>query len=592
MTLQTMQKHNTANTKTGTKDFLRALQKTATLGGNPQRVLADAFDDVVEARRSAPALFSDAESYRCEELAKHSLRYARWGLEQDLVKGDVVALMMENRAEYVAVWLGLNRIGVVVALLNTNLAGEALKHCITVARPERIIASRAFIARCQAIFEIDHGPAILDASTLKDSLSTLSGDRLMLAPAARPTLSDHALYINTSGTTGLPKAAIVSHRRVIAWAAWFAGLADTGPTDRMYNCLPLYHSVGGIVAVWATLLGGGSVVLREKFSASSFWDDVVSHGCTLFQYIGELCRYLIKAPPCDAESKHQLRMAIGNGLRADVWLGFEARFHIPRIIEFYAATESNFSLYNIESEPGSLGRVPPFLAARQKLRIIKLGDDETPLRDANGFCVTCGVDEPGETIAQISAAGDAAEFEGYLDRVTSERKILRDVFASGDAWMRSGDLMRKDARGFFYFVDRIGDTFRWKGENVATAEVEGAFAAIAGVIDVAAYGVAAPGYDGRAGMAALVVDDRFDMSTLRAQIESRLPAYARPLFLRVSNRIEMTDTFRHKKRGLSEQGYDFRNFNEPVYFATPQTQTYQRMDLALLEELRTNAIRL
>ena len=533
MTLQTMQDSSTANTKTGTKDFLRALQKTATLGGNPQRVLADAFDDVVQVRGYAPALISEVESYSFEELSKQSLRYARWGLAQGLSKGDVVALMMENRAEYIAVWLGLNRIGIVVALLNINLTGDALKHCITVARPECIIASPAYVSRCQAIFEIDHGPAILDASALRVSLTTFSGDQLALEPAARPTLSDHALYIYTSGTTGLPKAAIVSHRRVIAWAAWFAGLADTGPSDRMYNCLPLYHSVGGIVAVWATLLGGGSVVLREKFSASSFWDDVVSHRCTLFQYIGELCRYLIKAPPCDSEKKHHLRLAIGNGLRADVWQSFETRFYIPRIIEFYAATESNFSLYNIEGEPGSLGRVPPFLAARQKLRIIKLGDDETPLRDANGFCRTCGVDEPGETIAQISAAGDAAEFEGYLDRVASERKILRDVFTAGDAWMRSGDLMRKDARGFFFFVDRIGDTFRWKAENVATAEVEGAFAAIEGVVDVAAYGVAVPGYDGRAGMVALVVDDRFDISALRAQIESRLPAYARPLFLRI-----------------------------------------------------------
>jgi fatty-acyl-CoA synthase len=252
---------------------------------------------------------------------------------------------------------------------------------------------------------------------------------------------------------------------------------DIGPDDRMYDCLPMYHSVGGVVATGALLVRGGSVVVREKFSVSQFWDDIADWNCTLFQYIGELCRYLVNAPAHPRERAHRLRLACGNGLRADTWEKFQSRFAIPKILEFYAATEGNVSLYNVEGKIGAIGRVPPFLSHRFPLTLVKFDVvSGEPTRDAQGRAIRCATDEVGEAIGRIGhgSADAGGEFEGYTGAADTERKILRDVFEAGDAWFRTGDLMRRDERGFYFFVDRVGDTFRWKGENVATSEVAAA----------------------------------------------------------------------------------------------------------------------
>lgn len=579
------------------KDWLRALQRTARIEQDPCRILAVAFDEIAAERGDAIALLSDAENFTFRELAQRSLRYARWALAQGLTKGDAVALVMENRAEYIAVWLGLNRIGVIVALINVNLVGGSLAHCLRVADPRLVIASRHCRERCEtALREGDlslplfiHGDEAFERALLSHSDAPL-----VLEEDARPTITDHALYIYTSGTTGLPKAAIVSHRRIMNWALWFNGLADITADDRMYNCLPLYHSVGGVVAVWSPLLSGGSVAIRERFSLSAFWREIVEFDCTLIQYIGELCRYLVNAPLGEAETTHRLRMAIGNGLRPEVWRPFARRFAIPRILEFYGATESNFSLYNVEGEPGAIGRIPAFLAARQQLRLVKFdAERDDILRGDDGYCRLCATDEAGEAIARIAAReGAAGDFDGYLNRAESEKKILRNVFELGDAWMRSGDLMRRDARGFYYFVDRIGDTFRWKGENVSTAEVAQVIAEVAGVRDVTVYGVEVPGCDGRAGMASIVAADAFDLTALRTQLDARLAPYAHPLFLRIMDRLETTDTFKHRKRDLAKQGFDPRDIAEPIYVALPDRSIYDRIDATLFREICAGAFQL
>ncbi len=590
--------HRSAN-----KDWLRALEKTARIEDHPSRALADEFDDIAAARGEAPALISEAETYSFRELKERSNRYARWAASQCLEKGDVVCLMMGNRAEYVAIWLGLNRAGIAVALLNTSLPAAPLAHCIAVANPRLIIASQEYHDVCASALAQSgniakiyvHGGAGHNIPRIEPELIHLSGAPLAGNERRAIRLSDHALYIYTSGTTGLPKAAILTHRRILTWCLWFAGLIDAGPADRMYNCLPLYHSVGGVVAIWAVLLGGGSAVIPERFSAKSFWSDVVKFDCTLFQYIGELCRYLVNTPPCPEETKHRLRLCVGNGLRPDVWKKFEQRFSIPRILEFYAATEGNFSLYNVEGEPGAIGRLPSFLAHRFKMAIVKYDFDRgEPLRDAGGRGIRCEPDEAGEAIAKIEshAADGGRSFEGYLDRAETQKKILRDVFAPGDAWVRSGDLMRQDRRGFYYFVDRIGDTFRWKGENVAAAEAAQAIASCPGVAEANVYGVEVKGYDGRAGMAALVVDAAFDLATLRRHIETRLPDYARPVFLRITGRLEVTETFKLKKQALAAQGFDPRIIEEPIYWAGPRADTYVRLDESLYRQIVAGAIRL
>jgi fatty-acyl-CoA synthase len=585
------------------KDWLRALEKTARIEDNPSRTLADEFDDVAAAHGDAPTLISEHETYSFRDLMERSRRYARWAIAHDLRKGDVVCLMMGNRAEYVAIWLGLNRAGIVVALLNTNLASAPLAHCIAIANPRHVIVGQEYRTVCEGALAqssiagkivvhgaSDHGPSCIEAEVM----------RLSAAPLAEYEtrgikLSDHALYIYTSGTTGLPKAAILTHRRIMNWCLWFSGLMDAVPSDRMYNCLPMYHSVGGVVAIWAVLLGGGSVVLRERFSAKSFWNDIVKFDCTLFQYIGELCRYLVNTPPCTEEKKHRLRLCVGNGLRPDVWKSFEQRFSIPRILEFYAATEGNFSLYNVEGEPGAIGRVPSFIAHRFEMAIVKYDfASGQPLRDVNGRCLRCEPDETGEAIAKIesNAQDGSANFEGYLNRAETQKKILRDVFTPGDAWMRSGDLMRKDRRGFYYFVDRVGETFRWKGENVAASEVAQVISSCPAVIEASVYGVEVKGYDGRAGMAALVVDDAFDLAALRRHIDARLPDYARPRFLRIIERLEITATFRAKKYALAEQGFDPRTIGEAIYYAAPRGNTYVHLDESLYQQIISGAFRL
>ena len=377
--------------------------------------------------------------------------------------------------------------------------------------------------------------------------------------------------------------------RVMMWSHWFAGMIATGAGDRLYDCLPLYHSVGGVVATGAPLVGGGSVVIAEKFSARSFWADVVRWDCTLVQYIGELCRYLLHAPPSPQETRHRVRLACGNGMRGDVWEPFQARFGIPRILEFYAASEGNFSLYNAEGRPGAIGRIPSFMAARFSAAVIRHDlDTGLPARGADGFCIRCAPGEAGEAVGRIAeAAGGsrAARFEGYTGADDTAAKVLRDVFRPGDAWFRTGDLMRLDRQGWFTFVDRIGDTFRWKGENVSTAEVAEVVADCPGVREAVVYGIAVPGQDGKAGMAALVTDQDFDPARLFAHLGERLPAYARPPVLRLCEAFAVTETFKLKKNALAAAGFDPTLVSDPLLVADPARGTY-----VPLEESRYAAI--
>jgi len=354
----------------------------------------------------------------------------------------------------------------------------------------------------------------------------------------------------------------------------------------------MYHSIGGVAAPGAVLAGGGSVLIREKFSARSFWEDVTMSECTIFQYIGELCRYLIGSSPGVYESRHRLRLCCGNGLSAPVWQDFQRRFNIPNILEFYAATEGTFSLYNVDGVPGSIGRVPPFLPQSTQIKLVR-HDDETGaiMRGTDGFAIACDPDEAGEAIGRISESA-AARFEGYTTKADTEKKILRDVFQPADAWFRTGDLMLKDKKGFYYFVDRIGDTFRWKGENVSTSELRDCLAGFRGVLDAAVYGVAVPGSEGRAGMAALVTDESFDIEGLGPYLQSRLPSYARPLLLRLMDKIEVTSTFKHKKGDLVREGFDPKLIADRLYFRDPETQTYVTLDAALSGRISDGAIRL
>ncbi len=579
--------------------WLRALETTARLTGEGAAPLPALIDALAEKFGPRAALLSDRECFTYDELAVRARRYTRWALGAGLGAGDVVALMMPNRPEYLAIWLGVTRAGATAALLNTNLMGASLAHCISIVAPRHIILAAELEDRFAAAEEsLDgtaavwlHGAGTGDRRRIDLAIEGLSLGPLTATETPRVSLSDRALCIYTSGTTGLPKAANVSHGRVLSWAGWFAGLMDAGPDDRLYNCLPMYHSVGGVVASAAALINGGSVVIKERFSVREFWDDVRRWDCTLFQYIGELCRYLLNAPPQPDETRHRLRIACGNGLRGDIWSAFQARFAIPQILEFYASTEGNFSLYNVEGEAGSIGRIPPFLSHRFPAALVRFdGEIGAPLRDENGRCIRCDRGEVGEAIGRISARDGGGRFEGYTTFADTQIKILHDVFEAGDAWFRTGDLMRQDARGFYYFVDRVGDTFRWKGENVSTGEVAAVLAAAPGVLEAEVYGVPVAGADGKAGMAALTIDSNFDLAILRAELADRLPPYARPVFLRITDKIAATETFKPKKQLLAAEGIDPALITDRLYVETGAG--YAPMDAAMAVRIAAGQVRL
>jgi fatty-acyl-CoA synthase len=582
---------------------MRTLRLTVPIAKNPRRIFPLVIAELAEKYGDAPALVSDREQLSYRELSAQANRYARWAFDQGVRKGDTVCLLMSGRPEFLAVWIGITRIGGVTALLNTNLVDSGLAYCINVVEPKHIVveaqmfksleSARAHLTGDAKIWL--HGDAGADLPRIDRAVAALSGKDLV--PSDRPalTIEDRALYIYTSGTTGLPKAANLNHYRVMLATHAFAGVMNTRASDRMYDCLPLYHTVGGLLATGALLLRGGSVVIRDRFSAHEFWHDIARWECTCFQYIGELCRYLLHAPAQPEEHSHRLRFACGNGLRSDVWKQFQQRFRIPQIIEFYGATEGNVTLFNFDGKEGAVGRLPWWLAHRFAIKIVRFdAERQLPERDEGGFCIESAVDEVGEVIGKILSdpSQPGARFEGYASQSETEHKILHDVFEKGDVWFRTGDLMRKDRRGYFYFVDRLGDTFRWKGENVSTTEVELVLDQFDGILEANVYGVAIEGRDGRAGIAAVAAKDNLDLVALHGHLARRLPDYARPVFLRIRRDIDVTSTFKQKKLLLVQEGFDPACSGDPIYFNDPRRQAFVRMDAELYRDINAGKIRI
>lgn len=533
----------------------------------------------------APAIHYLERTISYRELDEAANRTARWATSQGVKKGDVVALLMENRPEFIMTWLGLLKTGAIVAMVNTNLRGAALAHCIAIAKARHLVLGSELAAPyAEASAGLESPPAVWvtgeasaapnGAHDLDAALAQQSSDAV---PHPGTICDDKAFYIFTSGTTGLPKAANISHMRMLFMMYGFAGALASRASDCMYIPLPLYHSSGGICAVGVALTAGGSMVIRRKFSVQEFWDDVSKYRVTLFQYIGELCRYLLNAPPHPLERAHHMRAITGNGLRPEIWPAFQARFKIPKIVEFYGATEGNVSMLNYDGKIGAVGRIPPYMRKMMKTRIVRFDiEHEIPVRGPDGFCIECADGETGEAIGQITQE-PGQNFEGYTKKEDTQKKILRDAFEKGDAWFRTGDLMKQDAHGYFYFVDRIGDTFRWKGENVATSEVAEALSVVPGVKEANVYGVAVPGTDGRAGMAALVTSAQFAPEKLAEALANNLPEYAKPVFLRLQPELEVTGTFKQRKVELVKDGFDPHAITDPIYMRDPETGQYEML---------------
>jgi len=585
------------------RGILSVLRRVTPLARDRDRTIRDEIEEWAAAWRDRPALISDRERLTYRELFAHANRWARWAILHGVEKGDRVALLMPNRPEYMAAWIGISMAGGVTALLNTNLSGEILAHSLTVANPRLVVVDASLLplfesaaphlARPAAVWV--HGAHDMAYLRVDEALEELSPAPLGPRDRRPLTQTDDCVWIYTSGTTGLPKAARLNHYRVLGIMNGFSAACRATAEDRIYVAQPMYHSAGGILAPGIVLTVGGACVVREKFSASAFWSDVVRHDCTIVQYIGELCRWLLAAPPSPDETRHRVRLADGNGLRPDIWEAFRTRFRIPQVLEWFAATEGNVVLFNFDGRTGAVGRIPWYLESRMPTRIVRFDRERgTVVRDARGRCLLAAPDEVGEAIGQIlvDPSKPAQRFDGYADGGATEKKILRDVFEIGDAWFRTGDLMRRDREGYFYFVDRIGDTFRWKGENVATSEVGEAIGTFPGVSIANVYGVEIPGHDGRAGMAALVVADDFDLDRFAGHVVDILPDYARPLFLRIRDGIDMTGTFKLKKTDLVAEGCDPAGVRDPLFLLDAANRRWRPLDTELWQRLIRGEIRL
>ncbi|KAI8917325.1 hypothetical protein BC831DRAFT_516559 [Entophlyctis helioformis] len=609
---------------------------------------ASFFEASVDKHRDLPCVFAvdHAARYTFGELDAAANRIAHWGSSIGLAQLQTVALLMENRPEYLAMTMGFAKIGVTIALINTNLKGSLLHHAINVSGARVVVASVNKLANWASIdvaspfdtpkdvywYAGQDTPVPLDtvlaavpsntASPPDSSISrntyvngifhhALGPDVLASQRADRPpssvrnqvTSRTPLYYIFTSGTTGPSKAAKFSHRRFIGAAVTWAGPSGLKTGDRYYITLPLYHGNAGVVAVAPCYLLGNTIVLREKFSVSNFFKDIREHQCVATIYIGELWRYLFTLPTQPNEgtpSFSPLRVAIGNGLRSDIWTDVCRRFCITQVVEHYGSTEMpGDAVLNYFNKPGSCGFLPLELAKQKSMTgeggmLVRYDvEEDAVMRTDDGRCIACGPGEIGEMIMRLPGG----VYDGYVGENATRRKLYENVFEDGDMWWSSGDLLKMDEQGFFYFVDRTGDSFRWKGENVSTHEIQVVVGAFPGVLEVNVYGIRIPHSDGRAGMASIVLDpstppSAFDLAKFTAHLE-QLPTYARPIFIRLRQREhEKTSTLKFQKFQYVQQGYDpQRTEGDAVYVFWPTSRSWEAVDEQVVARLAAGDVR-
>ncbi len=537
-------------------------------------------------------------------------RYAKAAAAAGLRKGDVAAIVMENRPEYLFLSYGLNRLGVTAALINTNLVGKPLAHVLKASEAKILFVGAECYGHLESLgddtpfksdqvyVERSEAPDAKLPAGARDVLATAdaAGDALRGLPLDEGIGNDWLCYIYTSGTTGLPKAGRCPNVR---WYGGGYGLGATavgcGPDDVIYVCLPLYHASAFMLGASFAFLHGGQMALARKFSASRFWDDVRKTEATVFLYIGELCRYLVAQPPRPDDKIHKLRAMSGNGMRSDVWRQFVERFGVDQVHEFYAATEGNANMVNMDGHVGAVGQLNLLTRLVYNTILVKWDPiNEQPVRNEQGFCIECDVDEPGELLGKIDPKKVNTRFDGYADKQATEKKILRDVLEKGDSYFRTGDLLRRDAKGYYYFVDRIGDTYRWKGENVSTNEVADVLTMHPDIEVANVFGVEVPNTDGRAGMASINTPNNAEPNwkSVFDHVRANLAEYAQPLFLRWQKQADLTGTFKLRKVELQQEGFDPDKSPDPVYFRDIEAGTYVKVDAELHAKIVGSAVRI
>lgn len=585
-------------------EYISKMAKTSKLiedlGPFSNHFLADDWEAICDSHKNKIAIIFEDQKLTYEQFDMLANQYANWALAKGLKAGDSIAIFMNNCPDYIAAWYGFSKIGVIGALINQSLIGEQLIRSVIAANTKILIVDGELLGEWERVDNSLHNIEVFVLSKnveahndLRKELNSQSTKRPNRSYRAQLLGKSPAMYLYTSGTTGFPKAAIISQSRVMGMSRVFMAGTEANENDIIYISLPLYHGTGGVCAVGLAFNKGGTIFLKKKFSAKSFWSDIVENKCTIFVYIGELLRYLINQPPDEIETKHNLKSCFGNGLRLDVWERADKRFKIPKIIEFYGSTEGNVFLVNVTGHKGAIGRLPKYLNGKINIDLVKFDiDSEMPIRGADGLCQRCEALEIGEAIGKLDKNDPKGQFDGYAnDKGATEKKILRDVFIKGDAYFRTGDLMKQDKSGYFYFIDRIGDTYRWKSENVSTAVVSEVIGNCENVQEVNVYGVSIPYHEGKAGMAVISADVLLDFENIYKKLKSELPHFAIPVFLRIKDKIETTGTFKYTKRDLVSEGYNINIVSDPIYWLDIKDGKYNIMNIDNYDNIMSGKLR-
>ncbi|XP_069837896.1 long-chain fatty acid transport protein 2-like [Dendropsophus ebraccatus] len=541
-------------------------------------------------------LYQDQEySYKNIDLISNQ---AAWALSHyaNLKNGNCVAVFVGNEPAFIWLWIALAKLGCPMACLNYNIRAKSFLHCfqcsgakVLIAAPELKDAVEeilpALIAEGVQVFYLSRDSPTQCVQSLLDKMEASSVDPIPESFRSSITPKSPALYIYTSGTTGLPKAAVITHKRVFL-SSTIALLCGLTSEDVFYISLPLYHSAGLLLGLRGCIQTGATCVLRKKFSATQFWDDCRKYNVTAFQYIGEILRYLCNTCKKDNDTDHCVRFALGNGVRPDVWKDFIDRFGKIKLFEFYGATEGNAFFLNYTQKEGAMGRYNNFIKLVQPFEVIKFNvEKDEPVRDHRGHCIRVARGQPGLLIAKHVASNP---FVGYVgNKNQTEKKRLRNVLKKGDMYFNTGDLVVVDKEGFIFFHDRVGDTFRWKGENVATTEVENLMLMLDFIEEANAFGVPVPGHEGRIGMVSIKVKEgrSFDGEKMFAQVIKHLPNYARPRFVRIQDSIQVNGTYKQYKMDLVKHGFNPFCIKDPLYFLDGNCRTYRPLDHQLYKDI-------
>ncbi|XP_068108527.1 long-chain fatty acid transport protein 3 isoform X1 [Hyperolius riggenbachi] len=559
------------------------------------------FQLQLRSRPDVPFLLFREKRVTYRQLESSSNRAAS-ALSPHTSPGDTLALLLANEPRFLTAWFALAKLGVTCAFLNTNIRRGALLHCLRACGARGLLTSpELFDVAVQEILpdlqEMGLTVWVMGAGDYPDDVINLQAQMDEASDSPPPAHlgvpknpTDTAICIFTSGTTGLPKAARISHLKTLMCCVFYQ-LCGGRSDDVIYMSLPLYHKSGALLGIGGCLGIGATLVLKERFSASQFWNDCRKYNVTVFQYIGELVRYLTNQPQTDSEP-HKVRMAAGSGLRPDVWKEFTRRFGNLKIFETYGMTEFNISFFNYTGTPGAVGRGTYLYKKFCSFELIRFNTLEgEPIRDSQG---RCQITKTGETGLLISPVTTVSPFPGYVgNRELSEKKLLRDVFRKGDCYFNTGDLMVQDNLGFVHFQDRTGDTFRWKGENVATTEVSEIMSVLEFFQEVNIYGVSVPGYEGRTGMAAITLrpGHQLDLDQVFAHVMEFLPPYARPRFLRVLEHMETTGTFRQQKQRLVQDGFSPLTISDPLYVLDESVRSYHLLTEDLYNKILSSEFR-